>query len=99
MGNDGVVLARARELDIGSAIALLEEAVAEGGETAEIAKMLARLSLEINEVRAFQNWCHEALRMAPKDTEVHRMLAAYFRANGRDWEAEEALEIAERLHH
>ncbi len=94
MGTDADVLARARELDIGGAIALLEKAVEEGGETAEIAKMLARLSLEIDEVRAFQSWCHEALRMNPRDTEVYLMLAAYFRANGRDWEAEEVEEIA-----
>ncbi len=94
MGTEAELLARARHLDIGSAIVLLEEAVESGGETVEIAKMLARLSLEIDEVRAFQNWCHEALRMNPKDTEVHRMLAAYFRSKGRQWEAEEAEEIA-----
>lgn len=97
MEKEGEILARAREMEIGPAIAMLEEVIEVGGETAGIAKMLARLSLEIDEVRAFQNWCHEALRMDPKDTEVHRMLAAYFRLNGRDWEADEALEIARGL--
>jgi Tfp pilus assembly protein PilF len=82
---------------IGEAIALLEDAVERGEETAEIAKQLARLSLKIDEVRAFQNWCHEALRIAPKDHTVHLMLADYFEANGRAFEAEEAREIAVRI--
>lgn len=83
--------------EVGEAIALLEAAIEEGKETAGIAKMLARLSLQIDEVRAFQNWCHEALRMDPKDVEVYRMLEDYFRSNGRDFEADEAREAASRL--
>jgi Tfp pilus assembly protein PilF len=83
--------------DIGTAIALLEESIERGEESAEIAKLLATLSLRIDEVRAFQNWCHEALRINPKDFTVHLMLADYFAANGREFEAEEAREIAQRL--
>ncbi|WP_031500231.1 tetratricopeptide repeat protein [Bryobacter aggregatus] len=83
--------------DLGDAILLLEEAVEKGHESVEIAKLLARLSLRIDEVRAFQNWCHEALRMDPKDIEVHRMMEAYFRENGRDWEADEVRAIADAI--
>ena len=79
---------------IGEAIDLLEQAVQEGRETAAIAKLLAHLSLQINEVRAFQSWCHEALRMDPNDIAVYKMLEAYFRSNGRDWEADEVRDIA-----
>ena len=79
---------------VGEAILLLEEAIETGRETAGIAKMLARLSLQIDEVRAFQNWCHEALRMDPCDIEVYQMLEAYFRDNGRDFEADEVREVA-----
>ncbi len=79
---------------LGEAILLLEEAVENGKETASIAKLLAQLSLQINEVRAFQSWCHEALRMDPNDLEVYTMLETYFRENGRDFEADEVREIA-----
>lgn len=83
--------------EIGEAIAMLEAAIEEGKETAGIAKMLAKLSLQIDEVRAFQNWCHEALRMDPKDLEVYRMLEDYFRANGRNFEADETRDAASRI--
>ncbi|MBZ2183481.1 MAG: hypothetical protein K7J46_02145 [Bryobacter sp.] len=79
---------------IGEAIAALEHAIEEGRETAAIAKLLAKLSLRIDEVRAFQNWCHEALRMDENDLEVYTMLEAYFRENGRDYEADEVKEAA-----
>jgi hypothetical protein len=74
---------------IGEAIAVLELAIEQGQETAAIAKLLAKLSLRIDEVRAFQNWCHEALRIDENDLEVYEMLEAYFRDNGRDYEADE----------
>jgi hypothetical protein len=79
---------------VGDAILLLEEAVEAGKETAGIAKLLAKLSLQIDEVRAFQSWCHEALRIDPTDTEVHQMLESYFRAHGRDFEADEVKAVA-----
>ncbi len=83
---------------IGDAIFLLEEAVENGKETAEIAKMLAKLSLQIDEVRAFQSWCHEALRMNPKDLEIYQMLEDYFRMRGRDFEADEVRAVADLMH-
>ena len=86
---DGLVA----EGKLGEAIFLLEQAVESGKETAAIAKFLARLSLQIDEVRSFQNWCHEALRMDPNDVEVYKMLEDYFRASGRDFEADEVREI------
>lgn len=82
---------------MGEAIVLLEEAIETGRETAGIAKLLAKLSLRIDEVRAFQNWCHEALRMDPGDIEVYRMLEDYFRAEGRDFEADEVREVAQGI--
>ena len=82
---------------LGEAILLLEQAVENGKETASIAKLLAKLSLQIDEVRAFQSWCHEALRMDPGDIEVYKMLEDYFRSNARDWEADEVRDIAESL--
>lgn len=81
---------------LGEAIAALELAIEGGEESAAIAKLLAQLSLRINEVRAFQNWCHEALRMNPDDLEVYEMLEAYFRAEGRDFEADEVREALTR---
>jgi tetratricopeptide (TPR) repeat protein len=84
----------AAEGKLGEAIVLLEEAVENGKENAAIAKFLAKLSLQIDEVRSFQNWCHEALRMDPNDVEVYKMLEDYFRASGRDFEADEVREIA-----
>jgi len=75
---------------VGEAILLLEAAIEAGHESPAIAKTLARLSLRINEVRAFQNWCHEALRMDPNDIEVYQLLEDWFRSKGRDYEADEA---------
>lgn len=82
---------------VGDAILLLEEAVENGKETAEIAKMLAKLSLQIDEVRAFQSWCHEGLRMNPKDLEIYQMLEDYFRLHGRDFEADEVRAVADSM--
>jgi len=81
---------------IGEAIVLLEEAVARCAENAGICKLLAALNLRIHEIRAFQNWCHEALRIDEADAEPHQMLAAYFQSQQRDFEAEEELQAAAR---
>lgn len=101
MASAGIHLERARALasagEIGEAIAVLEFAVETCEDHAPVAKLLAQLNLRINEVRAFQNWCHEALRIAPDDPEPHRMLADYFAANNRHYEAEEEREAAARL--
>lgn len=82
--------------EIGKAIVLLEECVATCKDSAAVCKLLAALNLRIDEVRAFQNWCHEALRIDENDPEPHRMLAAYFTAKQRDFEAEEEIEAALR---
>lgn len=81
---------------IGQAILHLEQAVAQGVESAEICKELAWLSHSINEVRAFFNWCHEAIRLAPSDPEPHLMIARVLIAAGRWSEAREALREASR---
>lgn len=95
------ILSQATELasngKIGEAIMLLEEAVETDRETAGICKLLARLSLQIDEVRAFQNWCHEGLRLDPNDAEFFFMQEDYFRQNGRDFEADEARAAADGI--
>lgn len=83
--------------EIGDAILLLERAVEECEDNADVTKLLAKLNLRIDEVRAFQNWCHESLRIAPRDPEPHEMLADYFEANGRAGEAEEERRVAAEL--
>lgn len=85
--------------NLGDAILLLERAVEECADNAQVTKLLAQLNLRIDEVRAFQNWCHESLRINPRDPEPHEMLAAYFAANGRSGEAEEELRVAAELRH
>jgi Tfp pilus assembly protein PilF len=82
------------EGNVGRAILLLEQAVEVEEENAEVTKLLAKLNLSIDEVRAFQNWCHESMRIAPQDPEPHEMLAAYFEANSRWSEAAEERRVA-----
>ncbi len=82
---------------IGLAIQHLEQAVAQGEECPEICKELARLSLAINEVRAFSNWCHEAIRLSPADAEPHLMIGRFLSASARWTEALESLREASRL--
>lgn len=79
---------------MGEAIEVLERAVAEGDESPEICKELARLSLTVNEVRAFANWCHEAMRLDGADPEPHLMISRVLVANGRWEEAVESLTAA-----
>jgi Flp pilus assembly protein TadD len=85
------------EGEVGSAILVLERAVEQGPDHTGVTKLLARLNLRINEVRAFQNWCHESLRIDEHDPEPHEMLAAYFEANGRPAEAAEERRVAAAL--
>lgn len=79
---------------MGEAIALLEQAVAIGDESSEICKELARLCLGVNEVRAFTNYCHEAMRLDPADGEPYLMMSRVLVARGRWGEVVEALEAA-----
>lgn len=79
---------------MGEAIDLLERAVAIGEESPGICKELARLSLTVNEVRAFANWCHEAMRLDPADPEPHLMIGRVLVDSERWEEASEALNAA-----
>ncbi len=81
------------QLDL--AIDLLEQALILTHDDARIPKHLARLSLRINEIRAFSNWCHEALRIDDTDPEPHLMLANHLSERGRKREAEEEYRMAE----
>ncbi len=91
-------LEQARKLEeegkIGSAIDLLEQAVALGEEDPVLCKEIARMCLAINEVRAFANWCHEAIRLNPADGEPYLMMARELYTAARWHEAVEALEQA-----
>jgi len=92
------LLGQARSLaaggEVGQAIDLLEQAVAQGEESALIAKEIARLCLSVNEVRAFTNWCHEAMRLDPSDGEPQLMIGRVLVARQRWGEAVESLEQA-----
>ncbi|MCC6364796.1 MAG: hypothetical protein IT165_14845 [Bryobacterales bacterium] len=80
--------------EVGKAIDLLEQAVAVGGESALISKEIARLCLSVNEVRAFTNWCHEAMRLDPSDGGPQLMIGRVLAAQQRWGEAAESLEQA-----
>jgi tetratricopeptide (TPR) repeat protein len=86
--------ALAAEGEMGKAIDVLERAVAIGEETSEICKELAKLCLTVNEVRAFANYCHEAIRLNPDDGEPYLMIARVLTGGGRWGEAAESLEQA-----
>ena len=90
-------LTHAREGRLAEAFTALEKAVELDPGHAAACKELARLSRLTNEVRAFTNWCHEAIRLAPHDPEPHRMLAEALAAAGRHEEAAEEEAIALRL--
>jgi Flp pilus assembly protein TadD len=60
-------------------------------------KLLARLSLAVNEIRAFVCWCHEAARIDPTDAEPYLMMADVFERANRTDEAAEARTRAEQL--
>jgi Tfp pilus assembly protein PilF len=71
--------------------------VQECDDNADVTKWLAKLNLRIDEVRAFQSWCHESMRIDPRDPEPHEMLARYFETNGRQGEADEEWRVAAEL--
>jgi cytochrome c-type biogenesis protein CcmH/NrfG len=77
--------------ELGRAFDLLERAVQLHPDFAEACKTLARISAETNEIRAFQNWCHEAARIDPADPEPYWMLGDWLGRKGRKEEALEAL--------
>jgi tetratricopeptide (TPR) repeat protein len=80
--------------EYGRAIDVLEQAVAIGEESCEICKELARLSLTVNEVRAFANWCHEAIRIDGADPEPYLMISRVLVETQRWAEAIESIEQA-----
>jgi hypothetical protein len=83
--------------EIGRAIDLLEQAIASGDESPQICKETAKLCLIVNEVRAFTNYCHEAMRLDPSDPEPHLMIGRVLSDYERWEEASEALEYALRM--
>ncbi len=83
--------------DLARAFECLEAAVRMDGENAAVCKELARCSLAADEMRAFANWCHEALRIAPSDGEPHWMMAEVLAARGRWEEARDELRLALEL--
>lgn len=89
--------AHAERGELTEAFLHLERSVQLFPENAEACKLLARLSLSVNEVRAFQCWCHEAARIDPHDPEPHLMMAAVFEEKNRRVEAAEARQRAAAL--
>ncbi|MFN7937933.1 MAG: hypothetical protein U0R19_31680 [Bryobacteraceae bacterium] len=79
---------------VGSAIDLLEQTLAMGEESAELCIYLAKLCHSINELRAFANWCHEAMRIDPSNAEPHFLLGKELHRMARWEEAEETLAVA-----
>jgi tetratricopeptide (TPR) repeat protein len=88
--------ALAAQGEVGNAMEALEKAVELDADHAPACKLLARLALQINERRAFVNWCHEASRIAPDDPEPYQMMADELARMGRHDEAAEARLAAER---
>jgi predicted Zn-dependent protease len=86
----------AAQSEVAQAIEVLERAVELDADHAGACKLLARLSLQINERRAFANWCHEASRIDPEDPEPYQMMAEELARVGRHEEAAEARQAAER---
>ncbi len=82
----------AKQGKVGSAIDLLEQAVAMGEESAELCIYIARLCHSINELRAFANWCHEAMRIDPTHAEPHFLLGKELHRMARWEEADAELE-------
>jgi predicted dehydrogenase len=83
-----------RQDRIGEALEVLEATLQLEPESAAVAKQCARLSLKINEIRAFINWCHEALRIDESDPEPHEMMGALLESKGRHAEAQEEFRMA-----
>jgi tetratricopeptide (TPR) repeat protein len=88
--------ALAADGQVGAAIEALEKAVELDPDHAGACKLLAKLALQINERRAFANWCHEASRINPEDPEPYWMIAEELTRGGRHEEAAEARQAAER---
>jgi Flp pilus assembly protein TadD len=88
---------RLKHGEMRGAFEALEQAVALDPNHARACKELARLSRQANEVRAFTNWLHEALRLDPADPEPHSMMAEALLEAGRREEAEEEILTARRL--
>lgn len=82
--------------EIGDAIDAYEKSIELEPENAAACRELARLCLLIDEIRAFTNWCHEALRIDPGDGEPHWMMACELAGKGRHQEAVEAVRAALR---
>ena len=89
--------AHAERGELAEAFDQLERCVQLEPDHAPACKLLARLSLTVNEVRAFVCWCHEAARVDPADPEPHLMMAEAFERMGRLAEAAEAHRRAEEL--
>lgn len=87
----------AAEGKIHEAFVTIERAVEVYPDFGPACKTLAKMSLEVNEVRAFQNWMHEACRIDPSDPEPYLMMGRLLAFQRRSAEAVEALRHAIRL--
>lgn len=87
----------AAEGSIHEALVTIERAVEIYPDFGPACKTLGKLSLEVNEVRAFQNWMHEACRIDPADSEPYLLMGRLLAAQSRAPEAIEALKRAVSL--
>jgi hypothetical protein len=74
----------------------MEARVAAGGEDAETCRRLAWLAWAIDDMRAVQNWAHEAMRLDGASPEPHLLLGLLFRSEDRWREAWEEFGAALR---
>lgn len=84
----------AAEGSIHEALVSIERAVEIHPDFGPACKTLARLSLEVNEIRAFQNWMHEACRIDPDDSEPYVLMGRLLSVQRRPAEALEAFRRA-----
>lgn len=84
----------AAEGSIHEALVTIERAVEIHPDFGPACKTLAKLSLEVNEIRAFQNWMHEACRIDPSDSEPYVLMGRLLTAQRRSAEAVETFRRA-----
>lgn len=84
----------AAEGNIHEALVTIERAVEVYPDFGPACKTLAKLSLEVNEIRAFQNWMHEACRIDPADSEPYVLMGRLLTVQRRSAEAVEAFRRA-----
>jgi hypothetical protein len=82
--------------EVGAAYLNLEQRVAGGEETFEVARRMAWLSWSLQDYRAVEVWSHEAMRLDNASSDPHLLRGLVFRAENRWHEAWEEFTAALR---